>query len=401
MTTVWKTLNVFVSSTFLDMELARDKLVHTFRDVEKEILSRQLVIRLYDLRWQDYNKEKSLVKWCMEMVDRCQYFVAILGKRYGWRPPTLMNKQPNVDNISITEMEINRAIRNIDKANRFFCFCNLQEGEISKEDFESLKLLRKKLEDSGEKILVYNDIKEVPHIISEEFKNIVAREYPPGKKVKTLKYSYQEALKNIINEKTAGFVGRIKYLKKIQDFIDSDQIPNYLCIHARAGAGKSALLGNFLKNTNDTKIIAHYMGMGGDSNKIKGVMKHIGQQLARFGLLDEKLAVNPAQASIQIQNAFEGIKKKLAIIIDGIDEIEKAGQKLSWLPRSLPSNIRIILSTRPVEIMHILKEYPHVEFFELPPLNEEEIENIIKNYNSDSDLGLTVNDFDVLKKRAL
>ena len=53
MAQIWQTLKVFISSTFLDLELARDQVARLFYRIESRILQRQLVIRLYDLRWEE------------------------------------------------------------------------------------------------------------------------------------------------------------------------------------------------------------------------------------------------------------------------------------------------------------------------------------------------------------
>ena len=104
------------------MEMARDRLVHIFNEIERNILSRQLTIRPYDLRWRDRHANEDISTWCLRQLEKCDYFIAILGERYGWRPPQCADGTANSQNISITEMEIRQALSGIDKKRRFFCF---------------------------------------------------------------------------------------------------------------------------------------------------------------------------------------------------------------------------------------------------------------------------------------
>ena len=84
---IWKTLKLFVSSTFLDLEIERDKLSTTFNSISQKLVERHLSFIPYDLRWREKDSRESLASWCNEMVLKCQYFLGILGYRYGWRPP--------------------------------------------------------------------------------------------------------------------------------------------------------------------------------------------------------------------------------------------------------------------------------------------------------------------------
>lgn len=118
---IWKTLKVFISSTFKDLELERDQLGKIFQEIQRHIFERRLHLMLYDLRWQERNDGDDVVKWCMEKLSKCEYFVAILGYRCGWRPPVDKNGKENTEKISITEMEIREACKRIKKEKRFLC----------------------------------------------------------------------------------------------------------------------------------------------------------------------------------------------------------------------------------------------------------------------------------------
>ena len=61
---VWKTLKVFISSTFKDIELERDRLARVFHDIQRQIFDRRLHLICYDLRWRQA-EETNLVRWCL------------------------------------------------------------------------------------------------------------------------------------------------------------------------------------------------------------------------------------------------------------------------------------------------------------------------------------------------
>ena len=401
MSKLWKTLKVFVSSTFRDLELARDKMAHVFREIEKNILSRQLILRPYDLRWQDRHSGQSVVQWCLEMVESCQYFIGILGHRYGWRPEIMADGEKNIHNISITEMEINKAMRETKKERRFFC---LEAGEKidpeeTEEDKNSIQNLKNRLIQSGEKVFTYKNLDDLLEIIQKQFQAILDVEYPPGEKVEAEYYSFREALQDICKEKVLGFVGRKSYLEELNRFVESNSSPNYFVIHANAGAGKSALLAKFIDNCPE-KCVAHYMKMSGNSGAIEGVIQSLGEQLFSLDILQSPLNADIQLAQIQIQNALAQCEEKLVFAIDGLDEMDEYGQKLIWLPKNLPENIRVLLTTRPSTALDQLRKFSRYEELALPPLMEEEIVEIIQNYAKTHHWDLDQEDVKLLQKRA-
>ncbi|MFH1763051.1 MAG: DUF4062 domain-containing protein [Gemmatimonadota bacterium] len=99
----WRSVRVFISSTFRDMQAERDHLV---RFVFPELRERCRPLRVHvvdvDLRWgvteKDAQDGKAL-DICLDEIDSCRpYFLGLLGHRYGWIPPG--------EDSSITAQEI-------------------------------------------------------------------------------------------------------------------------------------------------------------------------------------------------------------------------------------------------------------------------------------------------------
>jgi hypothetical protein len=84
----WKTIRVFISSTFKDMQAERDHLVRfVFPRLREELLKRRIHMVDVDLRW-GVTGDQDAFELCMDEIDRCHpRFICILGGRYGWVPP--------------------------------------------------------------------------------------------------------------------------------------------------------------------------------------------------------------------------------------------------------------------------------------------------------------------------
>ena len=400
MATIWKTLKVFISSTFRDMELERDRLADTFHRLEKSLFLRQLTVRPYDLRWRDRYTQEPLVEWCVRMVAECDYFIGILGDRYGWRPPFGAGGEANTANVSITEMEIKTALAKIAPGRRFFCFTQFtQASQETAADLAAMQNLKEFLQRQGETIYVCNHIEELMAAIQEHFRKIVDAEYPCHEKVAPLRYTYRQSVDDIVAEKVSGFVGRSGYLRQILQFAEGTGFPNYLGIQAVAGTGKSALLARFIQECRQP-LVAHFMSMAGDARELGGILRSIGEQLYALQIITGTLAFDMAELQSQIRHGLEQHRGQLVLVIDGLDEIGDHGRDLQWLPASLPANIRVIVSSRPVEVWEALQKYPALQSLELSPLDEVEIRGIIEEYSTSHALSITPGDKQLLQKRA-
>ncbi|MGB8297922.1 MAG: DUF4062 domain-containing protein, partial [Polyangia bacterium] len=118
----WKTVSVFVSSTFDDMHAERDYLVkEVFPRLREWCEQRRLRLVDVDLRWgvteADATNNKRVVDVCLRRIDDCRpFFICLLGQRYGWIPrqqdvaAETSGAYPHIADAlgaaSVTEMEI-------------------------------------------------------------------------------------------------------------------------------------------------------------------------------------------------------------------------------------------------------------------------------------------------------
>ena len=91
MTQTWRTVRVFISSTFRDMHAERDQLVRVvFPELKERCLKRHIWLIDVDLRW-GVTEEQALgggaLDICLDEIDSCRpYFLGLLGHLYGSIP---------------------------------------------------------------------------------------------------------------------------------------------------------------------------------------------------------------------------------------------------------------------------------------------------------------------------
>lgn len=405
----WETVKIFVSSTFLDLELERDRLSEIFARIKKQLSARHISLIPYDLRWREKHTDAPLVKWCLSMTRQCQYFIGILGYRYGWRPCEDEEGRPNHKKLSVTEMEINQALLSIPKERRFFCLGEKEQydpgriAQVSDLDKNSLEQLKQRLIKSGERVYTFNSSQELLEIVEKELTQRLDMDYPK-ESIKEFHYTLSQALEEILEQKTKNFVGRGRYLEQLEKFSLDQNEKNYLGIHAVAGTGKSALLSRFIldwrKKHPQVPIVSHFMGMTADSRRVSNMLFHIGEQLHRAGILKEKLSSDPIEQRKQVRDALETCNQKMLLALDGLDEMEESGYNLFWLPRNLPSCVRVIVTTRPVDPWPTLQGYSRLQQQELPPLFAQEIKEIIQDHSLTYGLNLKEEEIALLQKQA-
>lgn len=128
----WKYIKIFVSSTFLDMDVERDALKNIVEPRLNEFLkSYACSLEFIDLRHSVkttstmtlIEREKQIFNICLEEIDNCKpYFMGIIGHRYGWIPSEDKVPCPKVyipedfpieeQNLSVTMYEFLQGIFN-------------------------------------------------------------------------------------------------------------------------------------------------------------------------------------------------------------------------------------------------------------------------------------------------
>ncbi|MCL2807070.1 MAG: DUF4062 domain-containing protein [Coriobacteriia bacterium] len=87
----WKTIKIFISSTFNDMHAERDYLIkYVFPELSEWCEERRIRLIDIDLRWgvtSDESQSNNAVRKCLENIDECRpFFLCMIGQRRGWVP---------------------------------------------------------------------------------------------------------------------------------------------------------------------------------------------------------------------------------------------------------------------------------------------------------------------------
>ncbi len=87
----FRSIRVFVSSTFRDMHEERDELIkRVFPQLRRLCEARGVAWSEVDLRWgvtDEQKAEGAVLPICLAEIDRSRpYFIGLLGQRYGWIP---------------------------------------------------------------------------------------------------------------------------------------------------------------------------------------------------------------------------------------------------------------------------------------------------------------------------
>jgi hypothetical protein len=111
----WRTIRVFISSTFHDMQAERDHLVRfVFPRLHEELLKYHVHFVDVDLRW-GVTSEQNVLEVCREVIDECRpRFICLLGGRYGSVPPG--------GSESLTAAEIRHAVLDVPQRCGHACF---------------------------------------------------------------------------------------------------------------------------------------------------------------------------------------------------------------------------------------------------------------------------------------
>lgn len=109
----WKTISIFISSTFNDMQSERDYIrKFVIPRLSEELSSYKIYLQVTDLRWgidthetDENEREAKVLHVCMNAIrNNRPYFIALLGERYGWVPP--LNRVRSVVNSLAPEEQI-------------------------------------------------------------------------------------------------------------------------------------------------------------------------------------------------------------------------------------------------------------------------------------------------------
>ncbi len=216
--------------------------------------------------------------------------------------------------------------------------------------------------DRREKHPTPGHLQDIDEKVYEFVKGVIDRE------IEKFENLDQDALENeahllFARERTFGFSGREKDIEAILDYAASDSKAP-LVLTGASGTGKSSLLAmasmRAAEKQAQAQVLARYIGVTGKASNGSSLLRDICRALcATYGSEINEVPEEPSllEAKFRGYLALATAEKPLVLFLDALDQLSEYDpcRKLHWLPRVLPDNVKIVLSTLDVDCLQILK----------------------------------------------
>ncbi|MBY0526558.1 MAG: DUF4062 domain-containing protein [Gemmataceae bacterium] len=397
MSSAWRTVRVFLSSTFRDMHAERDHLIKvTFPSLREKLLPFRVELYDIDLRWgitEDEAKNEKVIGLCLDQVDECRpFFLAFLGHRYGWVPgqvPDEIQKRfPFVSqfpDVSVTELELRHALANPESARPLILFRTPDTIETipeatRKRDFletdpnlrQKLDALRKELEAGPYPVQPYSahwDPKRYDRVYRTEGKLVGLDDF--GKRVEDwLWQAIQNELQfpdtpaeidpldaeadlheRFIELRTRIYIGRDELYRQLEEFaLGQGELP--LLLSGESGLGKSAALARFVRDFRtkhpEVFVLPHFVGASPRTTSLAAMLQRLTQELQRKYALTLPKAESPEEILRTFVVAITSLPEsaRVVLVFDALNQLDadSRAETLAWLPEQLPANVRVLCS---------------------------------------------------------
>ncbi|XP_038079413.1 telomerase protein component 1-like isoform X2 [Patiria miniata] len=401
----WKTVRIFVSSTFRDFHAEREVLIkEVFPDLRAWCEKRRLYLVDVDLRWgvpKDTTSEDTL-RMCLGEIDRCYadnimpFFLNMTSERCGWIPglgevpENLQQEYRWISGLSVTEMEIMHGAYRKDNYNSIFAMRDATFlGTLPEKyhnDFvdsnpvasQKLKMLKDMLTDRfpDNRVFKYHckfggidvdtgkvqmeGLDDFKKKIFEFFKMRVEEQYPLDENAKLDPYEQQrEAHDAFMKSRSAIVIGRNDILQKMEDFVTDISTGVPLLLLGGPGSGKSSIMARVADvavnkagsgeipggGDKGWHIFYHFVGAIPGSTDIEKMLKRLLRELKMCN--DSNMPKDYETAAQLVGSVLSNPNSKpVIIIIDALNQLneDKTASILSWLPRKLAPQVRCIFS---------------------------------------------------------
>ena len=407
----WRTVRVFISSTFRDMQAERDHLVRfVFPRLREELLKRRIHLIDVDLRW-GVTSEQDALEVCREIIDECRpRFICILGGRYGWVPP---GKEHS---ITADEVRYGVLARLGVKEYRYFYFRDPQASEsipeevaraggyIETEPANAQKLadLKQAVRDAGFEPFVYHaqwdeasqrlaGLEELGNRVYSDLLASIDDEFGTETPEALDEFAEEDAaMEAFIEERVQRYIvgSRRPLFRELTAFAQREGEPNIVALTGPSGCGKSALLGRFsqdyAREHPDDLVITHFAGASAVSTDLRRLLRRLCHGLVSASGHQEEVAHDTQELITGLPVLLRQVaaSRRIVIVIDALDEVEADdnGQAGDWLPQTLPAGVRLVTSCAHLASSALGRRDRDVREITLAPLTECDARLIIEAF---------------------
>uniref|UniRef100_A0A8C6XEC4 TROVE domain-containing protein n=1 Tax=Naja naja TaxID=35670 RepID=A0A8C6XEC4_NAJNA len=384
-TAQWRSVRIFISSTFRDMHGERDLLI---RSVFPELRARAarfcLAIQEIDLRWgitEQESQRNKQVELCLSEVSRSDLFIGILGERYGHVPKeTSLPEEPQYEWVktypsgrSITELEavqfLNGSHDPTAESRAFFYlrepdflgyFC--QWGGVAQG-----RPFVKGLEDFGHRVM-----KDVWKCLQHHF--IKVPEIYQSSSSCAISVIRRHALQESFQEsQQRRFCARMKLLNTTVAQMRGGKL---YVVSGEPGQGKTVFLvskGKVEAVRRSGELGIRYGDMEAQYRAIAlRFIYHFTKEKGDIYFLAYRGLVTQFECLLHAVAKLLKRRQSLVLLIDGADLIHTAGGELvsDWLPENVPQQVSLVLSiSEESTLLKSLKQRKDTTFIPLQPLS--------------------------------
>jgi nephrocystin-3 len=398
----WRTVKVFISSTFRDMYAERDHLIKVVFPALREKLGKYRVYLIdIDLRWgvtKEQADNDQVLDLCLDLIEDCRpFFIGILGERYGWIPKKIPAEAirkygwvQKATDKSLTELEILHGVLNNPEMNGHAFFYFRDPDALSKipkllKDIyvesdpdltKNLVDLKRRIKQSGHPVMDpyparwdaeaydrytkakgrFAGLKEFGDRIQEQlWESIKAKLELPDKPPTETETDPIEIEKDyhrrFIELRLNVYVGREKIHKDLLAYLDgADSAP--LIVTGASGSGKSAILAHLSREIVDkniaTLVIPFFIGASPSSTTLRSALQYLCNVIKKEFDLAAEVPTEADKLITTFRSFLFSIpeNKKLVLIIDAVNQFDETAhpEELAWLPEELAPNVRLVLS---------------------------------------------------------
>lgn len=419
-------IRVFISSTFQDMQDERDYLMkRAFPKLRKLAAERDVTLTELDLRWgitEEESKSGKVVEICLrEIENSIPFFIGIIGNRYGWVPSredlggsvterfTDVNKYIE-QHLSVTEMEMQFGVLAREENMHAYFYIKEQE-EKDKQDYpEMLERLKEEVRASRYPANTYSSPEDLSLQVEHAFSGLLNKLFPKVEMSDLEKERIGQ--RAFMNQLCMNYIKDERYYNALEEWLN-DKDNSHLVITGASGLGKSALIANWIKKTQQVEqcfeLVYTFVGQGYGTGDIVNLMAYINKEICEKYQLKNTLTEyrksfrNTEMCLSMTLNQIQNSNRRLLIIVDGIDHIighancilfESDFKKIKILITKSDKRIedvRFPKNTKQIELRNLNKENKRLLVTKYlrsfgKSLTSDQLERIVCNPNTDNTL---------------
>jgi hypothetical protein len=250
-------------------------------------------------------------------------------------------------------------------------------------------------------------------IVAEIRKTIEQHSFLQNKQLSEKERKLQALLADhngFLKDRLESFVGRQPELAEVRKRINQQlQTGGYVTITGQAGQGKSSIIAKLVEEYGIEDTAFHFIPLNpGPDHQISLLRNLMARLIIKYDL--PEFYVSSEHRTI-LRDYFPKVLKNVVvkggqevIFIDGLDQLEEdlSGiRDLSFLPKSLPEGIVLVLGTRPNDTLHSLELLESPDEYKLPNINRYDFDLILQHRGVSIALMLVDRFYDTLQENAL